>query len=112
MANMLYFIGLLALSRSLALASDPSPLQDFCVAAPNEQIFVNGQFCKDLKLVTENDFFFSGLNKPGNNANPLGSKVTPVNVAQIPGLNTLGISAARRLCAIWNQPSPPPSPRD
>ncbi|KAK1280988.1 putative germin-like protein 2-1 [Acorus gramineus] len=95
MANMLYFMGFLALSCYLALASDPSPLQDFCVAAPNGQVFVNGQFCKDPKLVTENDFFFSGLNKPGNTANPLGSKVTPVNVAQIPGLNTLGISAAR-----------------
>ncbi|KAK1280985.1 putative germin-like protein 2-1 [Acorus gramineus] len=92
---MLYFMGLLALSCSLALASDPSPLQDFCVAAPSGQVFVNGQFCKDPKHVTENDFFFSGLNKPGNSANPLGSKVTPVNVAQIPGLNTLGISAAR-----------------
>ncbi|KAK1280135.1 putative germin-like protein 2-1 [Acorus gramineus] len=95
MANMLYFMGFLALSCSLAFASDPSPLQDFCVAAPSGNVFVNGQFCKDPKLVTENDFFFTGLDKPGNTANPLGSKVTPVNVAQIPGLNTLGISAAR-----------------
>ncbi|KAK1280986.1 Germin-like protein subfamily 1 member 11 [Acorus gramineus] len=52
---MLYFMGFLALSCSLALASDPSPLQDFCVAAPSGQVFVNGQFCKDPKHVTEND---------------------------------------------------------
>ncbi|OWM71642.1 hypothetical protein CDL15_Pgr005830 [Punica granatum] len=32
---------------------------------------------------------------PGDTNNKLGSKVTPVTVDQIPGLNTLGISAAR-----------------
>ncbi|XVF30880.1 hypothetical protein REPUB_Repub16aG0096000 [Reevesia pubescens] len=32
---------------------------------------------------------------PGNTSNQLGSKVTPVNVEQIPGLNTLDISLAR-----------------
>ena len=56
-------------------------------------VFVNGKFCKDPKLVTANDFFFSV--KEGNTSNPLGSKVTPVNVNQILGLNTLGISLAR-----------------
>ncbi|XVF42395.1 hypothetical protein PTKIN_Ptkin01aG0358800 [Pterospermum kingtungense] len=58
-------------------------------------VFVNGKFCKDPKLATAEDFFFPGLNKPGNTANQLGSKVTPVNVLQILGLNTLGISLAR-----------------
>ncbi|XP_035542881.1 germin-like protein subfamily 1 member 18, partial [Juglans regia] len=32
---------------------------------------------------------------PGNTTNPLSSKVTPVTVDEIPGLNTLGISLAR-----------------
>ncbi|XP_020686759.1 germin-like protein subfamily 1 member 16, partial [Dendrobium catenatum] len=41
------------------------------------------------------DFLFKGLNQPGNTANQLGSKVTPVFVTQLPGLNTLGISLAR-----------------
>ncbi|RVW39321.1 putative germin-like protein subfamily 1 member 2 [Vitis vinifera] len=49
-------------------------------------VFVNGKFCKDPKLATPNDFFFSGLRVPGNTSNKLGSMVTPANVAQIPGL--------------------------
>lgn len=56
---------------------------------------VNGVACKDPKLVTAEDFFFSGLDKPGNTTNPFGSKVSQVNVAQIRGLNTLGVSMAR-----------------
>ncbi|XVF42402.1 hypothetical protein PTKIN_Ptkin01aG0359500 [Pterospermum kingtungense] len=88
---------LLALAFTLTSAFDPSPLQDFCVAINDTKtgVFVNGKFCKDPKLVTAEDFFFPGLNKPGNTANQLGSKVTAVNVLQILGLNTLGISLAR-----------------
>jgi quercetin dioxygenase-like cupin family protein len=56
---------------------------------------VNGKFCKDPKLVTANDFFFSGLNIPRGTASQLGSNVTLLNVDKIPGLNTLGISLAR-----------------
>uniref|UniRef100_A0A803QE34 Germin-like protein n=1 Tax=Cannabis sativa TaxID=3483 RepID=A0A803QE34_CANSA len=58
-------------------------------------VLVNGFACKDPKLVDANDFFFSGLNKPGNTSNVIGSKVTLVNVEKIPGLNTLGVSVAR-----------------
>ncbi|KAL7003061.1 hypothetical protein U1Q18_004219 [Sarracenia purpurea var. burkii] len=57
--------------------------------------FVNGKFCKNPELATADDFFFSGLLTPRNTSNPLGSNVTAVNVVQIPGLNTLGISGAR-----------------
>ncbi|KAK7828779.1 putative germin-like protein 2-1 [Quercus suber] len=46
-------------------------------------------------------FFLSGLDKAGNTSNPLGSSVTPVTVAQIPGLNTLGIALARLDYAPW-----------
>ncbi|GMI65124.1 germin-like protein 9 [Hibiscus trionum] len=86
-----------ALASSSVFASDPSPLQDFCVAIndPNDAVFVNGKFCKDPKLATADDFFFSGLNICKNTTNPVGSTVTPVNVVQIPGLNTLGISLVR-----------------
>jgi len=85
---------LLALAFSSS-AFDPSPLQDFCVAIndPKNGVFVNGKFCKDPKLATPDDFFFSV--RQGNTSNPLGSKVTPVAVTEIPGLNTLGISLAR-----------------
>ncbi|KAF2317903.1 hypothetical protein GH714_041223 [Hevea brasiliensis] len=71
------------------------PLQDFCVADANAAVLVNGVACKDPKMVQAKDFSFSGLHLLGNTSNAVGSKVTPVNVAQIPGLNTLGISLAR-----------------
>ncbi|XP_059664140.1 germin-like protein subfamily 1 member 10 [Cornus florida] len=86
-----------AFAFSLAYASDPAPLQDFCVAIndPNSAVFVNGKFCRNPKLATANDFFFPGLQIAKNTSNPVGSAVTPVTVDQIAGLNTLGISAAR-----------------
>ena len=56
---------------------------------------LNGLACLDSKLVTAQHFSFSGVHIAGNTSNPLGSRVTPVNVVQIPGLNTLGISLAR-----------------
>ncbi|KAL1189600.1 Germin-like protein subfamily 1 member 16 [Cardamine amara subsp. amara] len=89
-------ISILALVISLSNAYDPSPLQDFCVAIDDlDGVFVNGRFCKDPRRVNANDFFFSGLNVPGNTTNQVGSNVTTVNVDQIPGLNTMGISLVR-----------------
>uniref|UniRef100_A0A2N9EH51 Germin-like protein n=1 Tax=Fagus sylvatica TaxID=28930 RepID=A0A2N9EH51_FAGSY len=95
--HFLTLVALLALTSSFVSAYDPSPLQDICVAIndPKSAVFVNGKFCKDPKLANANDFFFSGLNIPRNTSNPVGSTVTPVNVDQIPGLNTLGISFVR-----------------
>ncbi|KAK3197920.1 hypothetical protein Dsin_021337 [Dipteronia sinensis] len=103
----------LALASSLASASDPSPLQDFCVAIDDYKngVFVNGKFCKDPKLATPNDFFFSGLDVPRNTSNPVGSTVTPVNVAQIAGLNTLGVSLVRIDYAPYGQNPPHTHPR-
>nr|GMC88730.1 putative germin-like protein 2-1 [Ipomoea batatas] len=93
MANLTVFLSLVSLTFcGLAMAFEPSPLQDFCVADPNSSAKVNGFACKDPKTVQASDFFFSGLHLPGNTSNPNGSKVTAVNVAQIPGLNTLGVS--------------------
>ncbi|GMI65126.1 hypothetical protein like AT5G39110 [Hibiscus trionum] len=96
-AHFILALSVLALAFAFAYASDPSPLQDFCVAIndPKDGVFVNGKFCKDPKLAKAEDFYYSGLNIPRNISNPVGSTVTPVNVAQIPGLNTLGISLAR-----------------
>jgi quercetin dioxygenase-like cupin family protein len=56
---------------------------------------VNGFPCKDANDVVAEDFFFPGLHMAGNTTNKQGSAVTPVNVAQIAGLNTMGISLAR-----------------
>ncbi|KAF8647353.1 hypothetical protein HU200_065387 [Digitaria exilis] len=86
---------LLALTCFHATASDPSLLQDFCVVDKMSKVRVNGFPCKDAKDVVAEDFFFSGLHLAGNTSNKQGSAVTPVNVAQIAGLNTLGISLAR-----------------
>ncbi|KAA8545155.1 hypothetical protein F0562_019956 [Nyssa sinensis] len=88
-------IAILALASSLTYASDPSPLQDFCVAINDPALFVNGKFCRDPMLATADDFFFPGLNIPRSTANSLGSNVTLLDVTKIAGLNTLGISLAR-----------------
>ncbi|XP_006856738.3 putative germin-like protein 2-1, partial [Amborella trichopoda] len=106
-----FLIIFLSLTASLTYASDPSPLQDFCVADNASQLFVNGKVCKDPKLAQANDFFFAGLDKPGNTANALGSRVTQVNVAQIAGLNTLGISMVRIDYAPGGQNPPHTHPR-
>ncbi|XP_057964076.1 germin-like protein subfamily 1 member 14 [Malania oleifera] len=106
-------IAMLALAFCFASASDPSPLQDFCVALDDtkEALFVNGKFCKDPKLVTANDFTFSGLNMPGNTSNKVGSNVTLVNVDKLAGLNTLGISIARLDFAPYGLNPPHTHPR-
>ncbi|PKI54739.1 hypothetical protein CRG98_024841 [Punica granatum] len=89
--------------------ADHIPLQDFCVA--DVAVLVNGLSCKDSKTVQANDFFFSGLHLPGNTSNPVGSRVTPVTVTQLPGLNTLGISMARIDYTPWGINPPHTHPR-
>ncbi|KAI3937362.1 hypothetical protein MKW98_001933 [Papaver atlanticum] len=113
MANskILLLLCLFAFSFSRALAFEPSPIQDFCVADKTSSARVNGMVCKDPKLASENDFFFPGLHIPGNTSNTQGSKVTPVNVVQIPGLNTLGISLVRIDYAPWGMNPPHTHPR-
>ncbi|KAK6154822.1 hypothetical protein DH2020_009070 [Rehmannia glutinosa] len=111
MASYLLSLGFFIAICPIALASDPSPLQDFCVADPTGPVLVNGFACKDPKMAQASDFFFSGLHMPGNTSNPVGSKVNPVNVAQIPGLNTLGISLARIDFAPWGINPPHTHPR-
>ncbi|CAK9183996.1 unnamed protein product [Ilex paraguariensis] len=86
MGSKIIFLGLIAVSCYVASAADPSPLQDFCVADQNST---------DPKVVEANDFFFTGLHLRGNTSNRFGLRPTPVTVAQVPGLNTLGISIFR-----------------
>ncbi|KAF8408738.1 hypothetical protein HHK36_004806 [Tetracentron sinense] len=111
MAKLILFLGLVALTCSLAIAFEPSPLQDFCVADTGSSARVNGLVCKDPKLAQADDFFFSGLHVTGNTSNPVGSKVTPVTAAQIAGLNTLGISIVRLDYAPWGINPPHTHPR-
>ncbi|WCJ22575.1 RmlC-like cupins superfamily protein [Euphorbia peplus] len=85
----------LAISIISTLASDPDMLQDLCVADKSSGIKLNGFPCKNEANITEADFFFSGLSKPGFVNNSVGSLVTGANVEKIPGLNTLGVSLSR-----------------
>ncbi|KAM7258723.1 hypothetical protein ACFE04_014464 [Oxalis oulophora] len=80
---------------SILLSSSHALVQDFCVADLNLPDSPNGYSCKKTASVTENDFVFSGIAKPGNTANIIKAAVSPAFAAQFPGLNGLGISAAR-----------------
>ncbi|CAI0422982.1 unnamed protein product [Linum tenue] len=103
MAHRIAFLGFVALAvcASLSLAADPANLQDFCVADVSGNTRMNGMACKNPAMVQASDFAFRGLHIPGNTSNALGSRVTPVAVTQIPGLNTLGISMVRIDYAPW-----------
>ncbi|KAF8665865.1 hypothetical protein HU200_053946 [Digitaria exilis] len=97
-SKLLPVVAILAMAASWqqAIAYDPSPLQDFCVADMKSPVRVNGFPCKDPMAVTPDDFFNAAkLDTPRNTKNKFGSIVTNVNVSQFPGLNTLGISLAR-----------------
>ncbi|EPS68345.1 hypothetical protein M569_06426, partial [Genlisea aurea] len=96
-SSALRFLISIALLLALASASDPSQLQDFCVAVPDSasSVFVNGKFCKNPASVTVDDFIYHGLNVAGNTTNAEGSAATPVFASQLPGLNTLGVSILR-----------------
>ncbi|CAN1233673.1 Germin-like protein subfamily 1 member 13 [Linum perenne] len=88
-------VSLLALSSALAVAYDPSILQDFCVAENSDAVFVNGLACKNPSLATIDDFTYSGLNFPRNTDNKIGANLTVIDTTVIPGMNTLGISLVR-----------------
>ncbi|KAL0405003.1 UNVERIFIED_CONTAM: putative germin-like protein 2-3 [Sesamum radiatum] len=79
----------------ITIAFGPIPLQDLCVADPTSSTRLNGLPCKDPAAVKADDFFFSGLHIPGNTKNPYGAALTSMTVAQVPGLNILGLSLAR-----------------
>ncbi|XP_021758337.1 putative germin-like protein 2-1 [Chenopodium quinoa] len=91
------FTLLATLSFTTTNASDPAPLQDFCVGVddPHSGVFVNGKFCKNPKRVTINDFLYKGFNRTSVIDNPQGAEATLVNVDRFPGLNTLGVAIAR-----------------
>jgi len=78
-----------------AMAADEDPLQDFCVADTASGVVINGFPCKPAAKVWAGDFKSDALTKPGDTNNPNMAVVTPAFVAQFPGLNTLGIAAAR-----------------
>ncbi|KAI3414889.1 Germin-like protein [Psidium guajava] len=80
---------------SFLFSSSHASLQDFCVASLKMPDTPAGFPCKNPKMVTADDFVFSGLGMGGNTTNIIKAAVTPAFVSQFPGLNGLGISAAR-----------------
>ncbi|XWS12143.1 hypothetical protein CRYUN_Cryun37aG0064600 [Craigia yunnanensis] len=81
---------------SLILTSTHVLAQDFCVANLKGGVQTpSGYACKKESTVTSDDFVFSGLGLEGNTSNIIKAAVTPAFVAQYPGVNGLGISAAR-----------------
>ncbi|XP_059436670.1 germin-like protein subfamily 1 member 16 [Corylus avellana] len=80
--HFLAIVALLSLAFSLVSTFDPSPLQDICVAIDDHK---------------------SGLQIPKNTENQVGSNVTTMNVDQILGLNTIGISLVRINYAPYGQ---------
>ncbi|KAK1407786.1 hypothetical protein QVD17_39413 [Tagetes erecta] len=111
MARVLDLLWLMVVVFPVALAAEPSPLQDFCVADLKGQVLVNGVACKNPSLVQADDFYFGGIRKKGNTSNPVGSKVSLVTVEQLPGLNTLGIAMARVDYQPWGLNPPHFHPR-
>lgn len=79
----------------VVMAADEDPLQDVCVADYHAGITINGFACKPSDKISAKDFTFDGLKKPGDTNNANKANVTAANVLNFPGLNTLGISAAR-----------------
>lgn len=86
---------------SITLASDPDPIQDFCI--PNPRLgSINSPHhalltilpCKNSSEVTTEDFVFSGTKAAGNFSDT-GLAVISVSPTNFPGLNTLGMSFAR-----------------
>ncbi|CAJ2663411.1 unnamed protein product [Trifolium pratense] len=71
-----------------------SSAKDFCVANLLLPTTPSGFPCKPPSLVTANDFSFTGL-VAGNTENRFRLGVTTASVNNLPGLNGLGISAAR-----------------
>ncbi|CAL4918519.1 unnamed protein product [Urochloa decumbens] len=86
----------LLLLAPLLMASDPDPLQDFCVADLNGKPSVNGYPCQPSSSAGD-EFLFSTKIASGGDplANPNGSNVTELDVNEWPGLNTLGVSMNR-----------------
>ncbi|XP_057843675.2 germin-like protein subfamily 2 member 1 [Cryptomeria japonica] len=87
----------LLLTIYISSASDPSPLQDLCVANPSKPsgLAINGVPCKDPAKTVARDFKSSLLAKAGNTSNSLGSALTIATASSFPGLNTQGLSFAR-----------------
>lgn len=91
---------ILPLHFAIIFASDPDPVQDFCIPYPKfgSIIAVHGVFtvlpCKNSSEASADDFVFFGM-KAAENFSDAGLAVTSANPTNFPGLNTLGMSLVR-----------------
>ncbi|XP_057455073.1 auxin-binding protein ABP19a-like [Lotus japonicus] len=84
---------LLILAAFLSSSNTHALVSDFCVADLSRSVSPAGYACKKPPL-TVNDFVFSNF-KAGNTSNFLNAALNPAFVDQFPGINGLGLSAAR-----------------
>ncbi|KAM3689505.1 hypothetical protein ACB098_09G052800 [Castanea mollissima] len=79
-------------------ASDPDPIQDFCIPNPKfgsiKIAHLGSLPCKNSSEATTDDFVFSGMKGAGNFCDT-GLAAISVNPAIFPGINTLGMSFVR-----------------
>ncbi|XP_020232204.1 germin-like protein subfamily 3 member 1 [Cajanus cajan] len=80
---------------SLLLSTSNASVQDFCVADLKGADGPAGFPCKAPATVTSDDFVYPGLAEAANVTNIINAAVTPAFVGQFPGVNGLGLSAAR-----------------
>ncbi|XP_043720165.1 germin-like protein subfamily 3 member 2 [Telopea speciosissima] len=84
----------------IIMASDPDPVQDFCILyTPKPDSVRVGrtsslQRCKNASEATADDFIFSGIKSAGD-FKESGFSTLSINPTAFPGLNTLGMSFVR-----------------
>lgn len=85
-----------SLYAAIILASDPDPLQDYCIPHPRSTLHgvLTIPSCKNSSEATTDDFIFSGMAVAGNFSDT-GLAVVSVSPTNFPGLNTLGMSFVR-----------------
>lgn len=105
---------LLALTNLWALtAGDGGNIYDVCPTdtAQQHKIFINGFPCKSPANTTPSDFKSSLLSESGDTDNFYRSSTTMATAAEFPGLNTLGLSAARTDIEVDGMVTPHAHPR-
>ncbi|CAL0326127.1 unnamed protein product [Lupinus luteus] len=90
MIKMIHILLLFVLLSSISHAS----VNDFCVADLTAPDTPSGYHCKSPTTVTADDFVFHGF-VAGNTTNTFNAALTSAFVTDFPGVNGLGISAAR-----------------
>jgi quercetin dioxygenase-like cupin family protein len=87
-------IHILLLFTLLSFTITHASVNDFCVADLKAPDTPSGYHCKPLANITSEDFVFHGF-VAGDTNNSFNAALTSAFVTEFPGLNGLGISAAR-----------------